>query len=231
MKIVLCDIDGCLTEGKNIPLVLENLSAIKETLKNKEEQIALCTGRPQPYVELFCQVLDIKLPCICENGSYLYMPKTDTIEVNPIISKKHLEKLYIIKNKIIPLIMKNIPYKFEPCKDYSLSINTTKPINNLFESIKQKIDNKDIEITYSSSAIDISVKGINKGAAMELLRKKINITKFIGIGDSVADISFLEKCDYAFSPDNAHLDVKSISDITSEYSYSKGVLDIVSNIM
>ena len=79
-KIIFCDIDGCLNEGKNIPFdlgVLGEINALIPDLSARGIGFTLCTGRPQPYAEAVAQLLGSDLPLVCEGGAMVYVPERD----------------------------------------------------------------------------------------------------------------------------------------------------------
>src|SRR5437867_4870928 len=79
VRLVLLDIDGCLTAGEASPLNFGVLDQLQQVNRRAAEDpmvpaISLCTGRPEPYVELMTQAIAGYLPAIWENGAGLYLP-------------------------------------------------------------------------------------------------------------------------------------------------------------
>lgn len=223
----ICDIDGCLSEGKNHKINLEKMLDLRKNIIRNNLIFSLCTGRSQAYVELFCQVLDIKTPCICENGCYLYDPVNDSVIKNPNIPLNYIK----FKTDFLGNISTQIdPDTLEVGKDYIISIK----IKNYAEQlsiIKSLIDLDIFDITSSKSAIDIAPKNINKHSGLMFLKKYNNMLdkKCFSIGDSYADICFLEKSFFSACPSNAALEVKTVVDYISKYPDIDGVLDIINS--
>ena len=94
---VLCDIDGCLLDEAGGPLNLNGLAAVAEhNARAKADRdrplVTVCTGRPLPFAECICRAIanDV-LPCVCENGAWVYDPATNGYHLNPDISDAHVE--------------------------------------------------------------------------------------------------------------------------------------------
>jgi hypothetical protein len=62
---IISDVDGCLSPEESIPWDLEKLMRLAELTRATSEgqstlaPMTLCTGRPQPYVEVLMKLLDI----------------------------------------------------------------------------------------------------------------------------------------------------------------------------
>ena len=75
---IVADVDGCLTPEESSAWDLgafQRLALRVREASRGEGVIApmtLCTGRPQPYVEVLMKLLDVRAPAICENGAVLY---------------------------------------------------------------------------------------------------------------------------------------------------------------
>lgn len=232
MKLIICDIDGCLTKGKNHKLNLVDILKIRTFIENSDDVFTLCTGRSQPYVELFCQLLNISTPCICENGSYLYDPATDLVIPHANLDNEYFKVLNTIKEQVVPDILDNINYRYESGKDASLSINSSCSVEKIYFLLRDIISHYNLNITHSCSAVDITAKKIDKGEGLENLLHYVSFRpkKIIGIGDSMGDMPFLIKSDIISSPQNADKKIKSISHYVSEHSYSSAVLDILERL-
>ena len=78
VKWIIADVDGCLSPEEAVPWDLERFWEIAQisreaaTGRGTVAPLTLCTGRPQPYVEVLLKLLGIQVPAICENGAVLY---------------------------------------------------------------------------------------------------------------------------------------------------------------
>ena len=71
IKLIVCDIEGCLTPGKGLPLNLAALALLrdynaKSRANRKFPPLSICTGRSQPYVEATLQAIGGFMPAVCK---------------------------------------------------------------------------------------------------------------------------------------------------------------------
>lgn len=229
---ILLDIDGCITDGKNQPIDILSCYKLQQYIKQNQLNVLLCTGRSATYVEAICQLLHINNWCICENGCYLYHPITDEIFINPSISSENLK--YLNDLEVLLRHHKHREnFNIELGKEVCISLN---PINesviSLYQRIQQMLDLTWVDITYSTTAVDITPKNINKGNGYDFWHYHINQKrlKTIGIGDSKGDIPFLQKCDIIACPNNASQEVKDLANIVAEAGSTIGVVNILKKL-
>lgn len=227
---IICyiDIDGCITNGKTELSNIEALLKLSFLVKNKQ-QYGLCTGRSAPYVEAISSILGIDRWCVCENGAYIYHPKSDKVLFNPLVTDLTLSALASLK-----ILLREQQYKMickiEPGKEVCISLN---PINlsieKLFEMISKEIDPNLLYINHSTTAVDITPKGVDKGSGLKLLAdmEQFNLADVLAIGDSSGDLPFMVLAGKKACPFNASNTIKAISDYVSPYSTTEGVIDII----
>jgi HAD superfamily hydrolase (TIGR01484 family) len=238
IKLIVCDIEGCLTPGKGKPLNLDALAKIRNYnyQSKKQEQvppITLCTGRSLPYVEAMMQAIDGHIPAISENGAGLYDPIKDDYQLNPQITQHTKNQMLEAKNIINDQIISNFRAKFEWGKDFVLSVNPPSDISieEFFKIVHDnfKMHNIDLNITHSASAVDITPKGIDKFSGLQLLLEKLQLVpeEVAGIGDTRGDFSVLKNVGFSAAPNNATDEVKQIVNYVSDYENGDGVVDII----
>lgn len=238
IKLIVCDIEGCLTPGKGRPLNLDALAAIRHyNLESKKQEqippITLCTGRSLPYVEAMMQAIEGYIPAISENGAGLYYPAEDEYQLHPLITPQTKKQMAEAKNVIHEYIIDYCKAKFEWGKDFVISINP--PPNILIEEFFKIVQgtlrrhNIDLNITHSASAVDITPKGIDKFSGLQLLLKKLEISPedVAGIGDTRGDFPILKNVGFSACPSNATNEVKKIVNYVSDYENGDGVVDII----
>lgn len=220
LKLVVSDIEGCLTINKKQPIdtgMLTRIHAYCELARRGEKPpLVICTGRPQPYAEAIIQTLDAffpNFPSIVENGCFLYDPVEDVIIPNPAIEgkEKNLRKIRTFLEET--LIAKKLA-KVELGKELCISLNAFlgMSIEELFK-LTLKILPKELKrlvfITHSSSAVDITPKGVNKASGLEFLSQRTGIeyAEMVGIGDTAGDLPMLEKVGHPACPANAKKEV------------------------
>ena len=239
-KLIFCDIDGCLNEGKNIPLnlgVLSEINALIPELSRRGIGFTLSTGRPQPYAEAVAQLLGSRLPFVCEGGAMIYVPERD--EYRPMASPGSLEDVAALRIAIGNSGLLNSELFFEVGKAYSLCV--TGPylarrghdgIRAVMDDLKQRFADYPVNWSHSTTSIDITPDGTSKASGVLAISTEydVDMADTIGIGDSNGDLSMLGAVGQAFCPRNASAEVKQVSHYVSELEYVHGTLDILKRI-
>lgn len=230
----MLDIDGCITDGKNKKIDLKSMVKLQEIINETLPiKTVLCTGRSASYVEAISQMLHISDWCICENGAYIYHPINDDLLINPIITSSKINELNKIKIKILSDKEIKEKSRLEIGKDFIISLNPIGiDIEDLFQIIKKNKYSDDIFVSHSTTAVDITPKGVNKGSILDLwcATTKSQHNQILGVGDSVGDMYFLEKCGFVACPNNASQNIKMLSNFVSEESSTLGLIDIYTNL-
>lgn len=238
IKLIVCDIEGCLTPGKCKPLNLEALATIRKYNYDSKKQthippITLCTGRSLPYVEAIMQAIDGYIPAICENGAGIYDPIKDDYLLHPQITQETKKQMIDAKNIINECIINNFRAKFEWGKDFVISVNPPSDISieEFYKIVHDnlKMHSIDLNVTHSASAVDITPKGIDKFSGLQFLLEKLQLypEDVAGIGDARGDIPVLKKVGFSAAPNNATDEVKEIINYVSDYDNGNGVVDII----
>lgn len=228
--LVGSDIDGCITNGKGEYTNINTLSLVQKSIKKNNLSLFLCTGRSAPYVEAMSQILNISQWCICENGAYLYHPMEDEIRYNPLITNSTTKSLDDLKNLLNSKEYAQI-CRSEVGKEICISLNPMKgSIEELYAKLIEVIDTSLLYINHSTTAVDITPKGVDKGSCLKYLCdiESLNINNILSIGDSSGDLPFMKLTGFKACPANASKSVKEISDYISSYSATEGILDIFS---
>lgn len=218
IKLIVCDIEGCLTINKKQPIdtgTLVKLQAYCELARRGEKPpLVLCTGRPQPYAEAIIQHLDAffpNFPSVVENGLYLYDPVEDVLIANPAIAGREVElrqvKDYILAN------LAGIS-KLEPGKELCISLNPlgAMSVEELFRETQKALPPELAElvfITHSSSAVDITPQGVNKATGVKFLSERTGVAlgDMLGIGDTAGDFPMMKIVGQIACPANAKQEV------------------------
>ena len=94
--LIISDIDGCLSPEDSSPLNIKKISQIAEHnrlafTQNDRPKLTLCTGRPIPFTEGLCRLLqNPSIPCVAENGVWLYDPSCNGYLMDPSLSLIHI---------------------------------------------------------------------------------------------------------------------------------------------
>ena len=241
ISIIISDIEGCISPNKGEPLALDALAQIQGHNRlaesGKAPPLTLCSGRSQPFVEAFAQMLAVTQPCICENGAVLYDPPTDRLLRHPGITDETIRNLKELYSLLENEIQVKSPHRVEPGKEICISLNPVadpkdyhKYLKELFEYVSQYVDTRLFSIVHSASAVDITPKGIDKAAGVRFLSEitDIPLQQMLGIGDSPGDLPLLRLVGYSAAPANASRIVCGEVTYVSTYAHAYGLVDIIS---
>ncbi|MGB8648222.1 MAG: HAD hydrolase family protein [Anaerolineae bacterium] len=242
IRLVLIDVDGCLTEGEARPWdfeVLEFVAALNRRARVDATQFAvtLCTGRQEPYVEVFMQAIAGFLPAIYENGGGLFFPSPYHFAESPAIDEKWRELLSVLRRILRRTVVEAGIGQFQPGKETCITLFPARPEISLDEVLAHtqralggQLD--DVVLRGSASSVEILKPGIDKGTGLEWLSRETGIPlhEMAGIGDSEVDLPFLRKIQYAAAPANATAAVRAAVHYVSPYKAGRGVMEILQRI-
>lgn len=241
IKWIITDIDGCLSPEESVPWDLDAFWAFARLVRAGNAgngpipPLTLCTGRPQPYVEVLAKILDIRLPIIAENGAVLYSLHDNWSRFGPGVTPDKIHGLRAIREFIDSAILPRYPgtlYQFG--KEAMLSVYSED--GAVFEAITADIARLVREnglpepvIGPTPCYLNISMSGVNKGTTVEALIADMPITRAeaAGMGDSMGDLPLREAVGFFACPANAHPDLKAVADYVSPEADVRGMLDIL----
>jgi HAD superfamily hydrolase (TIGR01484 family) len=235
-QIIFCDIDGCLVEGKHVPFNMAGLAQVRHVigqLAAHDIGFCLCTGRPQPYAEAVAQALGVRTPFICENGAYVFHPKTD----KPIMHIKDSKKAGLAKLRKL-LLAAN--YTIEMGNEGSLTISwdgmysmAEPEIAKHREQMAEHYRAFGFKWTNSSASIDILVKGFSKRNAAAFVLKHFGLKpeNAYAIGDSENDRKLLDFIEVPMCPANASADIKARCVTIASKPYVLGVVELLNGVL
>ncbi len=235
-QIIFCDIDGCLVEGKHMPLDMARLAQVRHLvgqLAEQDIQFCLATGRPQPYAEAMAQVLGLSTPFICENGAFVFHPKYDKpihwIKASKRRTLDKLRKLLVEAN-----------YTLEMGNEGSLSISwdgmrrmKEAEIAHHRRTMAEHYRAFGFKWTNSSTSIDIMVKGFSKRTAASFLLKRYGLEpeNAYAIGDSDNDRKLLDYVEVPMCPANATDAIKERCAMVASAPGVAGVVELLSGVL
>jgi len=238
LRLVVIDVDGCLTPGEGQPWNFEALKYIAQLNRRAQQDVTqlavtLCTGRQEPYVEVMMQAIDAHLPGIYENGGGLYFPREYRFVENPLITPAIREALLEIKTVLRQEVVETGLGHFQPGKEVSLTLYPLGQVSvhQLYLATTKALEtcNAGYIAQASVSCVDITPKGVDKGAGVRWLSREMGIplAQIGGIGDSASDLKFLSIIGRSAAPSNAADEVKASVDYVSPYEDGDGVVDIL----
>jgi len=239
LRLVVIDVDGCLTPGEGQPWNFEALKYVAQLNRRAQQEdaanlaVTLCTGRQEPYVEVMMQAIDAHLPGIYENGGGLYFPREYRFVENPLITAEMREVLVGIKAILRREIVEPGLGHFQPGKEVSLSIYPLDQVSvhdlHLATIEALATSSAGYVVQASVSCVDVTPKGVDKGAGVRWLSREtgIPLDQIGGIGDSASDLTFLRIIERSASPASAADEVKAAGGYVSPYEDGEGVVDIL----
>jgi hydroxymethylpyrimidine pyrophosphatase-like HAD family hydrolase len=177
LRVILADVDGCLTAGEGQPLDLDALAACAAINRRALTDplvpaIALCTGRPAPYVEVLLQAIGGFLPALAEHGGLLCSPIDYRFERHPLLADVD-EVLLKLRGAALARLVRPGAGFLQPGKDTML---TFFPSPGVTFGAALAVANEVVapyaelfEVEYNRTCIEFRRRGVNKGSGVAWL--------------------------------------------------------------
>ncbi len=237
-QAILSDLDGCLANERGGPFDLPRLAQLAEHNRLAQERgdrpvITVCTGRPQPFAEAMCRVLgNTTVPCVAENGVWLYHPGENRYEQDPSITAEHLEAVAaaerLLAERYAPRGVTQQPAKtasvtlFHPRKEVLFEI---------IDEVRGLLEDRGwpFRVAATTDYINCDLSHISKTSG---LRRFFEATGFdpqrcLGLGDTTSDLPIADACGWFGCPSNAADALKRVADYVSDKPETEGVLDLL----
>lgn len=241
IKWIISDVDGCITPESSAAWdygLLGQVAALTRAAAVGESDLApmtLCTGRPQPYTEVLMKILDVRAPAICENGAVIYTLADNHARFAPGVTEEKVLGLRALRAFLEVEVLPREPAAFlQFGKEAQMSVFSETP--EIFPRIQERIDGflaerggPDLDISASHFYLNISLRGIDKGAAIRAVLADLGAShdEVAGIGDTEGDLPLRDAVGFFAAPANARDAVKAVADYVSPYPETQGVLDIL----
>ncbi len=235
LSAVLFDIEGVLSRGSRDPVK----PLFFHHIQNGTHKVpfGVCTGRQQPYVERVLQELGpraMEIPSIVENGCFLvlgaqFVPHPALVGHEEEFAglKRTLESHFA--GRAVVLRGKEVCVSLRP---------KSSSVEALYEQVRRVVE-KDImwaritQVAHSSTAVDITPAGVDKGTGFECWCKYTNIddSNVLVVGDANNDLPILTRAGVPACPANGSEEVKKVVRARGGYvaqeSYEGGTLEIL----
>lgn len=247
--LIIADIDGCLTPEGPEPFDVAHLARIAahnerafaaaEAHAPRLPPITLCSGRPQPFAEAMCRLIhNTTIPCICENGVWLYHPGTNEYMMDPAITPEHIAAVHEVEAWVRrELFPRGV--SIQPGKAASISLYHPDPdylrreVRPLVErTIGARGDDWPLRISMTWFYINCDLKHISKSTGLDRLAAHIDVPRerLAGIGDTPSDLAIRDRVGFFACPANAHEEVKRAADFIAPSPQAAGVLEILEHL-
>lgn len=238
---VICDIDGCLGPESHHPLDASSLARLAEHNRRAIASrdlpvIALASGRPFPFVECLCRLMaNTVVPCIAENGVWLYDPVQGDFVIDPAVTPDDLASVGALAQWITrELAPKGVV--MQPGKSASISIYhpDTDYLMSLMPTIAGISHSHSWPIRVSRTVrwINLDLAHVSKatGIARLIARSGLEKSRLAGVGDSLSDLAIAERVAYFACPSNVDEKLKPHAQYVSNHEEIEGVLDIIEHL-
>jgi len=255
IKLIASDMDGTLLDKNgNLP---KDFFEVLEALKKRNIKFVAASGRPYITLKANFKPISDELYFICDNGAYIVenaeicsisiIDKEKTRLVIEACSKipdihvllcglksfyhlqlpdvfaSEINKYYL--NTTIVSDLLNIDdeiFKITVCDSLISSENSFKILDPIF-------NDKLLLVPSGMHWLDITNIGITKGAALEEIQKRDNISfdETMVFGDYFNDVSMLSKAHYSFVMENALDEMKQYGNYLAKSNNDNGVMDAI----
>jgi HAD superfamily hydrolase (TIGR01484 family) len=227
-KLIVSDVDGCISPEESAAWDLDPFVALARRIRGdgvNRVPFTLCTGRPQPYVEVLAKLLDIRLPLICENGAVIYELASNHSTPGPGVEIRSVAFLRSLRGHLETLLPEYTGAAIQFGKEAQLSVYSADPeaIPHLASAAQDYTDRESpgsVRIDSSHYYLNISITGVDKGTALAWLQSRIGVgpQETAVIGDTGGDLAMREYAAFFGAPANATESVKAEADRVSAKS-------------
>lgn len=238
VRLALLDVDGCITAGEAAPLDFDVLRQLQDLNRRAAENpcipaLALCTGRPEPYVELLTQALGGYLPAIWENGAGLYVPVEYRFRLHPLLDRARLDAFEQASALVTrALIRPGLAYR-QPGKEVSISLYPTErsSVEEIETLARQALAplRGQYWVQGGLTCVEVLPEGIHKGSGVRWLLETLGLApeQVLGVGDGPGDLEIFHVTGLAATPANGHDTLKAAADFVAPRRFGAGVVDIL----
>ncbi len=240
--LVICDIDGCLSPESHAPINIAGLSKLAEhnvlAMKDRDRPVVtLCSGRPIGFVECLCRLIhNTLIPCIGENGVWLWRPEDNSFECDPAITDEHLEIVHEAR-KLLRSLYQATGVIQQPGKSASVALYhpDTAYLRSIVPTIAEEFQKRNwpIRVSMTWFYINCDLDHVSKATAIDRLTTEtgMNPERIAGIGDTMGDRFIAERVSWFGCPANAEAEIAKAAAYVSPHKEVEGVLDILGQLV
>lgn len=198
--------------------------------------VTLCTGRPQPFAEAVCRLIsNTSLPCVAENGVWLYDPRTNGYERDPRILPEHLAAVREA-SRWAELELGPLGVSQQPGKHASVSLYH--PDAAYLRTLEPRVAREFAErrwpfrVSMTWLYINCDLSHVSKATGLDrwFAATGLDAGRVAGIGDTPGDAAIADRVAWFACPANAHALIRPRAAYVSPHAEVHGVLDILSRV-
>lgn len=240
--LCLCDIDGCLvSEGAqafDIPALTQVAEHNRQAVQHGDRPlVTVCTGRPQPFAESICRLIgNLLMPCVCENGAWIYHPGTNRYELDPAITRAHLTAV----NELSRWCASEFGPRGvteQPGKTASVTLfhhDTAYLKGDVFPRVQKQVElmRWPFRVSMTWLYINCDLQHISKGSGLDRLLAQTGLStpRLCGIGDTLGDLCIAQRVAFFACPQNAAPGIKEHAHYIAPHPEARGVVDILARV-
>ena len=255
--LIVSDVDGCLTPEESVGWDFARFAALVGRIRSQAHvgpgsrrpradgtrregglPLTLCTGRPQPYVEVLLKILDIDLPAVCENGAVIYRLSTNESVYGPGVTPDGLREIGEVRQHIVMDLLPSFPAAvLQFGKQAQVSVFSADPaqIPPLADRVRRfaaRFSDNPFVIGASHYYLNVSLAGVDKGSAIEqvMFELAVDRSRTAAIGDTEGDLPLREHAAFFACPANATDPIKAKADYVSPHRDMEAMVDILDRI-
>ncbi|MET1159394.1 MAG: phosphoglycolate phosphatase [Thermoprotei archaeon] len=232
-RALALDVDGTLTINREeYTIHLGAIYALRK-LVEKNYTIVLISSSALPIVAGLQRYLGLKGPTIGESGALIL---TEEGEIIRLARNSAREAYTSVLNKYNEYVMDSWQNLFR-LYDYALKVKPEyrsrdrEIVSMITEYVEREYPN--IRVGYSGYAIHLTPSEVSKGKALEYIAEYlgIDLEEFIGVGDSVMDLEFLEKVGLSVTFQNADPELIAKADLVLSKPSGYGVEELAKKLL
>ena len=258
IKLIASDMDGTLLNSNNE--INEEFFEVFNKLKEKNIIFAAASGRQYYNLVKRFEKINDDIMFIAENGTFVAY-KGKEILVNSLereVANQLIKIGRTIDNAYVILCGKKSAYIEERGERL---VKETKKYYERYEIVEDltKVEDDILKVTicdFSGSEfnsnnyykeywdklqvtvsgerwLDITSKGVNKGVAIEKVQEifDINPKETMVFGDYLNDLEMMKKAYYSYAMENAHEDLKKVSNFIAKSNNDNGVVETIKEVI
>lgn len=239
--VVICDIDGCLSPESHAPMDAEALLAVRASNLRAIERrdrpvLTLCSGRPLPFGEALCRMLaNSVMPIICENGVWLYDPRSNTYMRDPAITPAH-QLMVAEASQWVEMELGPLGVVIQPGKTSSIALYHPDP--EFLRSLEGRVRGQfaahgwEFRVSMTWLYINCDIAHVSKATGIDRLVAMMGLdpSRLAGIGDTPADSAMADRVAYFACPANAAPAIKARAAYVSSFEEARGVVEILEHL-
>lgn len=240
--LIICDIDGCLSPESHAPINIAELLKLakhnRRAIQYRDRPVVtLCSGRPIGFVECLCRLIQNTLvPCIGENGVWLWRPADNSFECESGITEEHLEVVHEARKLLRTLYQSNGVIQ-HPGKTASVALYhpDTAYLRSIVPAIAEEFQKRNwpIRVSMTWLYINCDLQHVSKATGIDRLMTQTGFSpeRTAGIGDTMGDRFIAERVSWFGCPANSEAEIKKAAAYVSPHDEVEGVLDILDQLV